>query len=91
MCSLHLILATVYQICEGDSAPLVDYQSCYDPIRVRDLTFGIRAFALSVGSRLINSVQVVFLVEDFSVCVHKYLKNTKNSLKIARTVVFFLF
>ena len=71
VCSFHLILVTVYQICQGDSAPLVDYQSRYDPIRVRDLTIGIRAFALSVGSRLINSVQIVFLVEEFSVVLFK--------------------
>jgi len=58
-CYLH----SVVQICQGDSAPLVDYQSRYDPVRVRDLSSGIRAFALCVGSRLSSSVRV--LVEDF--------------------------
>ena len=64
-----LFLHSVVQICQGDSAPLVDYQSRYDPVRVRDLTFGIRVFALCVGSRLINSVRV--LVEEFSVVSFK--------------------
>ena len=73
MCSvLHLILASVYRICQGDSAPLEDYQSRYVPVRVRDLTFGIRAFALCVGSRLINSVRV--LVEEFSVVSSKFFE-----------------
>ena len=58
-----LFLHCVYRICQGDSAPLADYQSRYDPVRGRDLTSGIRAFALCVGSRLSSSVRV--LVEDF--------------------------
>ena len=49
-------------------------------VRGRDLTSGIRAFALCVGSRLINSVRV--LVEEFSVVKFKIfeetVKNTKN-------------
>jgi hypothetical protein len=42
------------KINQGDSASLISYQSCYDPIRVRDLTSGIRAYALVRGSRLIE-------------------------------------
>ena len=64
VCSvLHLIFAFCLPICQGDSAPLVDYQSRYDPVRVRELSSGIRAFALCVGSRLSSSVRV--LVEEF--------------------------
>ena len=78
VCSvLHLILASVYRICQGDSAPLVDYQSRYDPIRVRDLSFGIRAFALCVGSRLINSVRV--LVEEVSVVLFKIFEEQRRT------------
>ena len=39
---------------QGDSASLFGYRSCYDPRRVRDLTSGIRAYALVRGSRLID-------------------------------------
>ena len=77
---LILFLHSVLQNCQGNSAPLVDYQSRYDHVRVKDLTSGIRGFALCVGSRLINSVRV--LVEEFLVVKFKIfeetVKNTKN-------------
>ena len=64
------VLAFCLPICQGDSAPLVDYQSRNDPVRVRDLTIGIRAFALCVGSRLTSSVRV--LVEDFGGVIQNF-------------------
>ena len=68
LCSSYIFVSGL-NTKQGDSASLFGYRSCYDPLRVRELTFGIRAFALCVGSRLTNSVRV--LVEEFSVVSFK--------------------